>query len=227
MKSLNSLFFFFNQATLNLVKVLVQLKKTNNRDWKKRTSTLAVVKQSLDLVLGLALAYHYSAHIICSAAFGGGKKSLLHCNSFYPHVPRELHLDFSASHQREVGDRDWEGDSVSADEGGYTEENAIHEAGALYCDCMMIHCPRCIKLISHSIVWALIYFALFEQDDEKSPPLDYGPRCKDTCIKAEGVGWWLPLFASLWIISCYHARKKSGFWSCTRTRCKQRTSRRD
>lgn len=150
-----------------------------------------------------------------------GKKSVLHFNSFHPHVPRELHLDFSASRQREVGDGDREGDSVSADKGGYTEENAIHEAGALYSDCM----------ISHSIVWALIYFALFEQDDEKSPahqpPLDYGPRCKDTYIKAQGVGWWLPLFASLWIISCYHARRKSGFWSCTRTRCKQRTSGRD
>lgn len=57
---------------------------------------------------------------------------------------------------------------------------------------MMIHCPQCIKLISHSIVRALIYFALFEQDDEKSPAnqplLDYGPRCKDTYIKAQGVG---------------------------------------
>lgn len=129
--------FFLNQVTLNLVKVLVQLKKKKNRDWKKRTSTFGSCQAVPGFGFGTGLSLLSSNYLFWSIRWG--KKSVLHSNSFHPHVPRELHLDFSASRQREVGDRGREGDSVSADEGGYTEENAIHEAGALYSDCMMIH----------------------------------------------------------------------------------------
>lgn len=201
--------FFLNQVTLNLVKVLVQLKKKKKKTEteKKERRPLAVVKQSLDL--GLALAYHYSAQIICSGAFGGGKK--VYCiPTLSIHTSPESYISTFQPVAREKLGTEAERETLCQ----LTKVDILKRTLFMKQEHCIVIVWWFIKLISHSIVWALIYFTLFEQDDEKSPahqpPLDYGPRCKDTYIKAQGVGWWLPLFASLWIISCYHARRKSG-----------------
>lgn len=182
-------------------------KKKKIETEKKERRPLAVVKQSLDL--GLALAYHYSAQIICSGAFGGGKK--VYCiPTLSIHTSPESYISTFQPVAREKLGTEAERETLCQ----LTKVDILKRTLFMKQEHCIVIVWWFIKLISHSIVWALIYFTLFEQDDEKSPahqpPLDYGPRCKDTYIKAQGVGWWLPLFASLWIISCYHARRKSG-----------------
>lgn len=74
--------------------------------------------------------------------------------------------------------------------------------------CIMTYCPGCIKLISHSIMWALFISPCLNKTMKNPHPhqplVDYRPQRTDTYIKVQAVGWRLPLFASLWIISYYH-----------------------
>lgn len=202
-----SLFFKPSHIEFGQSPCAVKKKKKKKQTEKKERRPLAVVKQSLDL--GLALAYHYSAQIICSGAFGGGKK--VYCiPTLSIHTSPESYISTFQPVAREKLGTEAERETLCQ----LTKVDILKRTLFMKQEHCIVIVWWFIKLISHSIVWALIYFTLFEQDDEKSPahqpPLDYGPRCKDTYIKAQGVGWWLPLFASLWIISCYHARRKSG-----------------